>query len=256
MLGGPTHAASLAMKLWLAQRFGGAGRTLSSAPARAAGKAMGSLEHLVRSRIRMFLRNTWLVTILGTAILAGGVWLAFYFTSENAVMKVAAGPAGGVDARLVEFLAKKFAHDGETIKLELVATSGPAQSVQAIADRSADLAILPANVGASADWPVVAILRQNVMAFIVPAPAAATPAPTTPGEATPGAKAEEAKETAKDTKGKKGAKDGKAAKGKPNAKEAKNTQGRRAEKRQGRRCRGVRQAREDFTAQPAAASAS
>jgi hypothetical protein len=75
--------ATLGMKLWLAQRFGGAGRTLSSAPAHAAGKAMESLEHLVRSRIRMFLRNTWLVTILGTAILAGGVWLAFYFTSQN-----------------------------------------------------------------------------------------------------------------------------------------------------------------------------
>ena len=109
----------------------------------------------------MFLRNTWLVTILGTAILASDVWLAFYFTSENAVMKVAAGPAGGVDARLVEFLAKKFAHDGETIKLELVATSGPAQSAQAIADRSADLAILPANVGASAEWPVVAIVAAE-----------------------------------------------------------------------------------------------
>jgi hypothetical protein len=156
---------------------------------------MESLEHLVRSRIRMFLRNTWLVIILGTAILAGGVWLAFYFTSQNAVMKVAAGPAGGVDARLVEFLAKKFAHDGETIKPALVATSGPAQSAQAIADRSADLAILPANVGASAEWPVVAIVRQNVMAFIVPAPATATPAPATPGEAKPSAKTEEAKET-------------------------------------------------------------
>ncbi len=219
MLGGPTHAASLGMKLWLAQRFGGAGRTLSSAPAHAAGKAMELLEHLVRSRIRMFLRNTWLVTILGTAILAGGVWLAFYFTSQNAVMKVAAGPAGGVDARLVEFLAKKFAHDGETIKPALVATSGPAQSAQAIADRSADLAILPANVGASAEWPVVAIVRQNVMAFIVPAPATATP-----GEAKPSAKTEEAKET----KGKKGAKeamDAKTAKGKPNAKEAKNAKG-------------------------------
>ena len=224
MLGGPTHAASLAMKLWLAQRFGGAGRTLSSAPAHAAGKAMESLEHLVRSRIRMFLRNTWLVAILGTAIVAGIVWLAFYFISENAVMKVAAGPAGGVDAQLVEFLAKKFAHDGATIKLELVATSGPAQSAQAIADRSADLAILPANVGASADWPVVAILRQNVMAFIVPAPAAATPAPATPGEAKPSAKTEEVKETT-GKKGAKEAKDAKTAKGKLNAKEAKNAKG-------------------------------
>jgi TRAP-type uncharacterized transport system substrate-binding protein len=75
------------------------------------------------------------------------------------VMKVAAGPAGSVDARLVEFLEKKFAHDGDSIKLELVTTIGPAQSAQAIADHSADLAILPADVGASADWPVVAIVR-------------------------------------------------------------------------------------------------
>ena len=255
MLGGPTHAASLAMKLWLAQRFGGAGRTLSSAPAHAAGKAMESLEHLVRSRIRMFLRNTWLVAILGTAIVAGIVWLAFYFISENAVMKVAAGPAGGVDAQLVEFLAKKFAHDRATIKLELVATSGPAQSTQAIADRSADLAILPANVGASADWPVVAILRQNVMAH-VPAPATATPAPATPGEAKPSAKTEEVKETT----GKKGAKEAKEAKDrqtgqaqckggeKRKGRRGKKRQGRGAEKRQGRRCRGVRQAREDSSA--------
>ena len=258
MLGGPTHAASLAMKLWLAQRFGGAGRTLSSAPAHAAGKAMESLEHLVRSRIRMFLRNTWLVAILGTAIVAGIVWLAFYFISENAVMKVAAGPAGGVDAQLVEFLAKKFAHDGATIKLELVATSGPAQSAQAIADRSADLAILPANVGASADWPVVAILRQNVMAFIVPAPAAATPAPATPGEAKPSAKTEEVKETTgkKGAKEAKEAKNAKTAKGKLNAKEAKNAKGDEAKSAKVEEPKSAkaddaeefRQAREDLTA--------
>lgn len=106
------------MKLWLAQRFGGAGRTLSSAPAQAAGKAMESLEHLVRSRIRMFLRNTWLVAILGTAIVAGIVWLAFYFISENAVMKVAAGPAGGVDAQLAEFLARKLRDQSSTATLK------------------------------------------------------------------------------------------------------------------------------------------
>jgi hypothetical protein len=99
-----------------------------------------------------------------------------------------------------------------------------AQSAQAIADRSADLAILPANVGASAEWPVVAIVRQNVMAFIVPAPATATPAPATPGEAKPSAKTEEAKET-KGKKGAKEAKEAKTAKGKPNAKEAKNAKG-------------------------------
>ena len=210
------HSAVLAMKLWLAQRFGGAGTKLSSAPAHATGQAMVSVEHVLRNRFRMFLHNTWLVTILGTAILAGGVWLAFYVFSEDTVMKVAAGPAGGVDARLVEVLKKKFVQDRDSIELKLVPTSGPAQSAQAIADRTADLAILPANIGASADWPVVAILRQNAMVFVVPAPATA-PAAATPSEAPPGAKVEESKET-KEAKNKKGAK---TAKGKPGAKEAK-----------------------------------
>ena len=83
---------------------------------------------------------------------------------------------------------------------------------------------MPANVGASAEWPVVAIVRQNVMAFIVPAAAAATPPPATPGEAKPSAKTEEVKET-KGKKGAKEAKDAKTAKGKLNAKEAKNAKG-------------------------------
>ena len=41
----------------------------------------------------------------------------------------------------------------------------------------ADLAILPSNLVDSLNWPVVAILRQNVMALIVPA-SAAIPAPS------------------------------------------------------------------------------
>jgi TRAP-type uncharacterized transport system substrate-binding protein len=204
------------MKLWLAQRFGGAGKTVPAAPAHDAGHAMVSLEHVLRGRIRTFLRNTWLVTILGTALIAGGVWLAFYLISLDAVMKVAAGPAGGIDAQVVEFLKKKFAQDRESIELKLVPTSGPAQSAQAVADHSVDVAVLPASIGAAADWPVVAFLRQNAMVFIVPAPAAATPAPATPAEATPGAKAEEGKET-KEAKSKKGAK---TTKGKVAAKEA------------------------------------
>jgi hypothetical protein len=129
-------------------------------------------------------------------------------------MKVAAGPAGGVDVRLVELLAKKFAADGAKIELQLVTTSGPAQSTQAIADRAADLAILPSNVGASADWPVVAILRQNVMVFIVPASAATLPVATPAGTTAASAKAEDGK----DNKGKKSAK---AAKSKIGAKQAK-----------------------------------
>ncbi|HML08219.1 MAG TPA: TAXI family TRAP transporter solute-binding subunit [Xanthobacteraceae bacterium] len=206
---GPSQHSPLAMRLWLAWRYGRVGRAFTSlaATSRASGKTMRieSLEHIVRSRVRMFLRHTWLATILGTVILAGGLWAAFYFTSKATVMKIAAGPAGGADARLVQILAEKFVQERDKTRLQLVATAGSAQSAQAIADGKADLAILPSTVGTSPDWPVVAIMRQNVMAFIVPALAAGEPAAK--GKNTKSTKSKDAKEK----KGKKSNKEAKAA---------------------------------------------
>ena len=92
-------------------------------------------------------------------------------------MKVAAGPEGGINTELVAALGKKIAKERDKIDLQLIGTAGPKASEQAIIDHDADLAILPSTIGKSPDWPVVAILRQNVMALIVPAPAAAKAAP-------------------------------------------------------------------------------
>jgi TRAP-type uncharacterized transport system substrate-binding protein len=134
--------------------------------------SMESLEHLeikVKGRVKTFLRHTWAVTILGTLLLIGGVWLTVYFTTKATVMKIAAGPAGSVDAKFVQTLGKRFADDHSKMRLQLVTTDGPAQSADAIARHQADLAIVRSDVGTSPDWPVVAILRQNVMALIVPA---------------------------------------------------------------------------------------
>jgi len=161
------------MKLWLAQRFGLVGKTASAVPGHASSNAMSvkPLEHIVRNRVRRFLRHTWLVTILGTIILGAGVAAAIYFTAAPTVMRIAAGPADSANTKFVQVLTQKFADDRDKIKPQLVATGGPKQSAQMIAAGDADLAILPSTIGNSPDWPVVVILRQNVMALIVPAPA-------------------------------------------------------------------------------------
>jgi TRAP-type uncharacterized transport system substrate-binding protein len=171
------------MRLWLAQRFGfgrsaHGGTEAAGEHANASSKPMSmeSLEHMVRSRVRMFLRNTWLVTILGTAVLGGGLWAAFYFMTAPTVMRIAAGPIGSANAKLVQVMAQQFAADRDKIRLELVATDGPKESEQKITSGAADLAILPSTIGSSPDWPVVAIIRQNVVALIVPAPATPPPA--------------------------------------------------------------------------------
>jgi TRAP-type uncharacterized transport system substrate-binding protein len=159
---------------------------------------------MVRNRVRMFLRHTWLVTILGTIVLVACIWAGFYYTTEATIMRIAAGPSGSSSAKLVQVLGKALAQTHDRLQLQLVATDGATASAQALKSGKADLAIVPTTVGNSPDWPVVAIMRQNVMAFIVP-PAVAVPnAATPPGTA--GAPAKPAPAPAKATKGTKGAK--------------------------------------------------
>ena len=74
MPSGP-HRPPAAQRFWLFRRTEGAGGPAGAAPGPGSAKAMnfGSLEHMVRGRVRMFLRNTVLVTIVGTIgyVLAG-----------------------------------------------------------------------------------------------------------------------------------------------------------------------------------------
>jgi TRAP-type uncharacterized transport system substrate-binding protein len=171
----------LAMRLWLFRRSGtgSEGGSPAATSHRSLGKTMSieSLEHMVRSRVRTFLRHTVLVAILGTIVLGATVWAAVYYTTKASDMRIAAGPAGGPNAKFVQLLADKFSKAHDNIQVALVATNGVKESVQALDDNSADLAVLPTTANSSADWPVVAILRQNVMAFIIPAPSAIAPPP-------------------------------------------------------------------------------
>ena len=195
----------LAMRLWLFRRSGRADGTDSAGHASGRSMSIGSLEHMMRNRFRMFLRHTWLVTILGTIVLGGLVWAAFYYSTKNTVMRIATGPNG---TKIVQVLASTLAKSHDRLQLQVVTTDSANASAQALSNGSADLAIVPTTVGKSPDWPVVAILRQNVIALIVPAPAptpaAAAPAPAKKAQSP---KATKTAKPAKTAKTKKTAKD-------------------------------------------------
>src|SRR5215472_9876637 len=156
----------MAVRFWLFRRA----RTANEDVLR--GRALGrtvsyeSLEHVVRSRVRMFLRHTWLVIILGTLLLGAAVWAAIHFTIARDHMRIAAGP---LDVRFVHALSNQLATDHRNLHLQIVPTTGPQATAEAMSKGDADLAILPSRLDNARDWPVVTILRQNVMALIVPA---------------------------------------------------------------------------------------
>ena len=132
---------------------------------------------MVRIRTRTFLRNTRLVSIVGAIVLAGAIWAALHLTLAPTQMRVAAGPPGSAEVKLVEMLGHRFAVEHAKVQFHLVATDGPRASAAALAGGDADLAVVPSTLRDAIDWPVIAILRKNVMALIVPAP----PLPAKPG---------------------------------------------------------------------------
>jgi ribosomal protein L12E/L44/L45/RPP1/RPP2 len=158
----------LAMKLWLFRRQSDAG----AASGRAADRIMSieSLESMVRNRVRWFLRHTWLIAILGTLIVLGAVSTAFYMATEAEHMRVAASP---LDVKFVDALTNQIAQTHQNLHLKLVKAETPQDAADSIRNGKADAAILPSPADNSVKWPVVAILRQNVMVLVVPAREAA-----------------------------------------------------------------------------------
>jgi TRAP-type uncharacterized transport system substrate-binding protein len=126
----------------------------------------GSLEHVVRNRVRMLFRRTWLVAILGALILGGAVWAGFYYSTESDRMRIAAGPN---DIEFASVLSHQIEHSNKDFTLKPVPMRDTQATIAAISNGQADLAILPGPADSSMKWPVVAVLRQNVMALIVPA---------------------------------------------------------------------------------------
>ncbi len=193
---GLPHRPPLAMRLWLSRR----GASGSGASGNSLGKAMNieSLEHMMRNRMRVFLRHTWLVTILGTLALGGMVWAGFYFTTKADHMRIAAGP---VDAKFVQALATELSDGHQNLTLQIVPTRSSKATAEAMSKNEADLAILPSNLDDSLNWPTIAILRQNVMALIVlPPPPAKKPDTAAATKATKGSKSAKPSKPAKAAK--------------------------------------------------------
>jgi TRAP transporter TAXI family solute receptor len=127
--------------------------------------SFGSLEHVVRNRVRLLFRRTWVVAILGALVLGGVVWAGFYYSTESDRMRIAAGPN---DIEFANVLSRQIEHANKDFTLKPVATRDTQATIAAISNGHADLAILPGPADSSMKWPVVAVLRQNVMALIVP----------------------------------------------------------------------------------------
>ncbi len=131
------------------------------------------IEDAMNRRMRMiWVRYATFLSIFGLIALAGLVVLTVYLTTKATVMKMAVGPKGSKDVEFVQKLEDKFRSERAPIRIQPVVENGPVTLQDIRGKAPFDLAVVRGNMDLSTDWPVVAILRQDVAVLIVPAPAA------------------------------------------------------------------------------------
>jgi TRAP transporter TAXI family solute receptor len=78
-------------------------------------------------------------------------------------LRIAVGPPGSDDQNLIQALAKSFARDGSPVRLSVITTPGPVDSIALLATGNSDLAVARGDEEMPDGTESVAILRKNVV---------------------------------------------------------------------------------------------
>src|SRR5438270_503499 len=113
-------------------------------------------------------------TISALLILAAGLVLfaaagaGLYLALRPVTLRIAVGPPGSDDQKLIQALAQTFARDKSSVRLAPISTDGAAESIALLKEGKTDLAVARGDLELPADAESVAILRKNVVALWAP----------------------------------------------------------------------------------------
>lgn len=121
-------------------------------------------------RLRLMVRNAWLVSLAGILLVAGLVAVSLYWAGRPTHLRVAVPYGDGDDMRMMQAVALQFARDRAAIRLRPVVTDGPLQSAAELDAGRVELAIVRGDIGLPKEGQAVAVLRNNLVVVMVPAP--------------------------------------------------------------------------------------
>jgi TRAP transporter TAXI family solute receptor len=93
---------------------------------------------------------------------------ALYFALRPETLRIAVGPSGSDDQKLVQALAQTFARQKSAIRLAPIPTDGATQSLVLLRGSKTDLAVTRGDLDMPADAQSVAILRKNFVVLWAP----------------------------------------------------------------------------------------
>jgi len=109
-------------------------------------------------------RKNYALLILALGMLAFGVAAGtLYYVLRPVTLRIAVGPPGSEDQKLIQLMAQTFARDNNSIRLSPVTTDGAAESIALFAAGKTELAVARGDLNLPANAESVAILRKNVV---------------------------------------------------------------------------------------------
>lgn len=116
--------------------------------------------------VRRSANNKFFIFVLVSGILlfaaAAG---ALYFVLRPQYLRIAVGPAGSDDVKLIQAMAQTFARERSHVRLSPIVTDGAIESISLMRQAKIDLAVARGDLEMPADAQSVAILRKMLLCF-------------------------------------------------------------------------------------------
>lgn len=113
-------------------------------------------------------RATVVVLFAGGLVFAAALIGLLFFSWTPATLRIAVGPPGSDDVRVVQEIAQGFSREWHYVRLQVVITADAAESVAAIGRHEVDLAVVRADLNLPSDALSVAIFRKNLVVLWLP----------------------------------------------------------------------------------------
>jgi TRAP transporter TAXI family solute receptor len=118
-------------------------------------------------------KNSALLVLAAGLFLFGAAVGATYLLSRPTTLRIAVGPQGSDDQKLIQALAQIFNREASSVRLAPIATDGAAESIALMGSGKADLAVARGDLDMPANAGSVAIVRKNVVVLWAPSGLAA-----------------------------------------------------------------------------------
>ena len=113
-------------------------------------------------------RVTVIVLLIAGFVFAAALIGLLFFSWRPATLRIAVGPPGSEDVKVVQEIAQAFTRERHYVRLRVMITEGAAESAAAIGHYEADLAVVRADVNIPPDALSVAVFRKNIVVFWLP----------------------------------------------------------------------------------------